>query len=190
MRQTSYAALAFLMKRSLFPILCVSFILLVSAPLAKAKVPDETQAIVQKLAQIELKDVTSKDKIALKLPAEWQYRDGKQGGVAFVDVNYSAVMGAVYRSDSVQTPEQLNQALNDWFFAEFKPASTQSVTLANGETVDRIEYTGRVGGERVQLMAAIIHPTEANHVVFFAVAPENWFKSYAPVFGDVLMSVN
>jgi len=166
---------------------CAAAILFAAAS-ASANVPDETHWIIQKLAQITYADTNlAKDGFSLKLPTSWASHPGSQSGIAFTDPQFTNVVGAVYR---IEAPESLAAELEKRFHSPFELQEQTDVTLADGTTASRVVLSGRVGGERAMVLAAIIETPSNGKIVYFAEAPETWFKTYQPVFDDILRSIH
>ncbi len=165
---------------------CASLFLVVGE--SSANVPEETHWIIQKLAQTTYTDTNlAKDGLSLKLPTAWSSHAGSQSGIAFTDPQFTNVVGAVYRSVAL---ESLASELEKRFHSTFELQEQSDFALSDGSIASRVVLVGRVGGERAMILAALIPTQTQEKIVFFAEAPESWFRTYLPVFEDILRSIH
>lgn len=152
-----------------------------------ANVPSETHWILQKLAQVTYREVTlTVDKIALKVPETWSSRAGTSGGLIMTDPLFSSVISGLYRASG---QEGVKEEIEKRFFSTFEIKSQEMIALSNGVQAERYLLSGRVGGEQTIILAASIGASDGTKILYFAEAPEVWFKSYQPVFEDILLSI-
>ena len=166
----------------------IIFLLMLLPLEVSANVPEETHWILQKLAQTTYREVTVLgDKLALKVPEAWLSRNGTEGGFIMTDPLFESVISGVYRTQHV---EKIEAEIGKRFLSTFEVTERSSITLAGGEQAERFILSGRVGGERTLVLAASVSSPDGSMIIYFAEAPEGWFKSYQPVFEDILLSVH
>lgn len=149
--------------------------------------PSEAHWILQKLAQVTYREATlTVEKIALKVPETWSSRAGTSGGLIMTDPLFSSVISGVYRTSG---SEGVKEEIEKRFFSTFEVTGQGTIELSDKSQAERYLLSGRVGGERTIILAASIGASDGTKIVYFAEAPEVWFKSYQPVFEDILLSI-
>ncbi len=158
---------------------------------AHARIPEETHAILQKLAQVEYREVKLvKDGIGLKIPADWTNRLGDQGGMAYFDPRNPDVLGSVFFMDGEPSETEILSELGKRFVTSWTVSEWQTAETASGLTAEVYVLQGRVVGEETRLLVGIYRMTPGKVAYVIASAPETWYRSYEPVFMDILKSIS
>ena len=157
---------------------------------ALARIPEETHAILQNLAQVTYKDIKlPKDALGMKLPQDWTNRIGEQGGIAYFDPRNPDVLGSVFLLDGEPSEADILSELGKRFVTTWTVSDRQTEETVSGLPAEVYVLEGRVVGEETRLLVGVLHVTPQKSAFVIASAPETWYRSYEPVFMDILKSV-
>lgn len=155
-----------------------------------AGIPEETHVILQKLAQMEYREMRlTKNNLAVKIPLEWSSRMGNEGGLAFYDVHNSDVIGSIFALNENADAQGIMAELEKRFVTQWNLVKTQSMEPPSSVIETVFVFQGRIAGVETRLLVGAGHTTPEKQILVVCAAPELWYRSYEPVFWDILKSV-
>lgn len=155
-----------------------------------AGIPEETHVILQKLAQIEYREMRlPKDNLVVKIPLEWSSRLGEQGGLAFYDVHNTDVIGSIFALNENADAQGIMAELEKRFVTQWTLVENKSIESSSAVIESFFVFQGRIAGVETRLLVGVGHATPEKQILVVCAAPELWYRSYEPVFWDILKSV-
>lgn len=170
---------------------CLGLTVMLMATYAYSRVPEETHVVLQKLAQVEYQEFRlAKIGLSIKIPQNWTNRPGNQGGLAYFDTYYPDVIGSIFSIPNAASESTLLNALETRFVTSWAVIETKTLETSSGIRLDLYQLQGRIVGEETLLLVGAFSLTSDETVLIIASAPETWYRSYEPVFIDILKSVS